>query len=212
MIGSKSLVCLVALAALCWFIMFFPPLKSERYFWFQMVVSTALLAGSALRLASSDIKNQLTNWFEEVPIGVFAAAVLYFVFYGGYYLSTALFSGAKVGVTAVYSTRIQASPLVIGMLLFFWIGPCEEVFWRGFVQRKLAAKFGPWRGYVYASSLYTLVHIWSGNPMLIIAALFCGFFWGGLYLWRKRLTACLLSHALWDLSIFVLFPVVARAA
>ena len=199
---------LVGLAALCWFIMFFPSLKSNNHFWWQMVVSTGLLAGATLCLAGSEIKSQLTNWLKEAPIGVVAAILLYLVFFAGYYLSTALFVGAQGGISAVYSTRAQASPFVIGLLLFFWIGPAEEIFWRGFVQAELTKKYGPWRGYIYASSLYTLVHIWSGNPMLIIAALFCGFFWGGLYMWRKGLTACLVSHALWDLSIFVLIPVV----
>lgn len=199
---------LVGLAALCWFVMFFPSLKSNDYFWLQMVLSTGVLTGATLYLSGPEIKRQLTDWSKETPIGVVAAILLYAIFLAGFYLSTAMFMGAQGGISAVYSTRTQASPLVIGLLLFFWIGPAEEIFWRGFVQARLAKKYGPWRGYLYASSLYTLVHIWSGNPMLIIAALFCGFFWGGLYLWRQGLTACLVSHALWDLSIFVLFPVV----
>ena len=200
---------LVALAALCWFIMFSPWTKSSSAFWIQMVLSTGLLAGASLYLEGREIRNKLSQSSKELPLGVLAAVGLYLFFLAGYYLSTALFSSAAGGISAVYSTKTQASPVVIGLLLFCWIGPAEEIFWRGYVQSKLVESYGPWRGYIYASLLYTVVHIWSGNPMLLIAALVCGFFWGGLYLWRGNLTACFVSHALWDLSIFVLFPVVS---
>ena len=58
-----------------------------------------------------------------------------------------------------------------------------------------------------ATLCYTLVHVWSGNLMLLFAAAACGFCWGLLYcLLPKRLPALILSHALWDAAAFVFFP------
>ena len=58
-----------------------------------------------------------------------------------------------------------------------------------------------------ATLCYTLVHVWSGNLMLLLAAAACGFCWGLLYcLLPKRLPALILSHALWDAAAFVFFP------
>ena len=54
---------------------------------------------------------------------------------------------------------------------------------------------------------YTLVHVPSLNPMLILAAMVCGIAWGGLYrLFPKQLPAILVSHALWDAAAFVWWP------
>ena len=56
--------------------------------------------------------------------------------------------------------------------------------------------------------IYTLVHFFSFNFMLIMAALVCGAVWGGLYwLFPNRLPAIILSHALWDAAVFIWFPI-----
>jgi membrane protease YdiL (CAAX protease family) len=43
--------------------------------------------------------------------------------------------------------------------------------------------------------------------MLIMAALVCGAFWGLLYMLNKNLLTVLVSHALWDVAVFILFPI-----
>lgn len=92
------------------------------------------------------------------------------------------------------------------LLILLLIGPGEEFFWRGFIQRRWQNRFGPLAGWVLASALYSLVHLGSGNVMLVLAALVCGLFWGGLYLRCRSLLSVAVSHALWDILIFVLFP------
>ena len=43
--------------------------------------------------------------------------------------------------------------------------------------------------------------------MLIMAAMVCGIFWGGLYwLMPNHLKAIIVSHALWDAAAFVWLP------
>ena len=88
------------------------------------------------------------------------------------------------------------------------IGPAEEIFWRGYVQRTLSQKLGANKGFIVATAIYTLVHIGSLNFMLIMAAMVCGIAWGLLYrLMPERFTAITLSHALWDAAVFVIFPI-----
>ena len=43
--------------------------------------------------------------------------------------------------------------------------------------------------------------------MLVMAALVAGLFWSALYSWRGNLTACIVSHALWTVGVFLLFPI-----
>ena len=57
-----------------------------------------------------------------------------------------------------------------------------------------------------AGGLYMIVHLISLNPMLLVAALVCGLYWGAIRQWRGSVVPGLLSHILWDITIFVLLP------
>jgi membrane protease YdiL (CAAX protease family) len=97
---------------------------------------------------------------------------------------------------------------LIAVALLLLIGPAEEIFWRGYVQRTLSQRWGANMGFIVATAIYTLVHIGSMNFMLIMAAMVCGIAWGLLYrLMPGRFTAIMLSHSLWDVAVFVLFPI-----
>jgi membrane protease YdiL (CAAX protease family) len=85
--------------------------------------------------------------------------------------------------------------------------PGEEFFWRGYVQRRAAERWGGGAGVAVGASLYGAVHLASGNVMLVMAALVAGLFWCGRYRWRGNLTACIVSHALWTVGVFLLFPI-----
>jgi membrane protease YdiL (CAAX protease family) len=44
--------------------------------------------------------------------------------------------------------------------------------------------------------------------MLIMAAFVCGLVWGLVYrLWPKQLFALIVSHAVWDALVFVVWPI-----
>jgi membrane protease YdiL (CAAX protease family) len=62
-------------------------------------------------------------------------------------------------------------------------------------------------GYVVATLIYGGVHIFSGNPMLILAALVAGAFWGAMYAWKHDLAALIVSHSVWSAFIFAVLPI-----
>ncbi|MDR2016841.1 MAG: CPBP family intramembrane metalloprotease, partial [Burkholderiales bacterium] len=86
----------------------------------------------------------------------------------------------------------------------------ETIFWQGFVQRNLMTRWGDLTGFAVTTLIYSLVHLWSFNVMLLMAAAVCGIFWGGLYMLLKprNLWPLLISHAVWDVMVFILFPIV----
>ena len=96
---------------------------------------------------------------------------------------------------------------MIFLLLFFITGPGEEVFWRGFLQARLMERWGNLAGFGAATGMYAAVHIFSGNLVLMAAALIAGAFWGALYLWRRDLLLQITSHSLWSAVIFAIFPI-----
>jgi membrane protease YdiL (CAAX protease family) len=182
-------------------------------FWFMLTFSTSLLAaitfllGRPLRLG-----REFTS--KNVLLGVVLAAILYALFYTGNQflkMMSGLFPGLlpdRAGnIASVYENLGGISPAVVGSLLFFPIGFGEEIFWRGFVQRRLSERWNAGPAFVVTALLYTGIHLATGNPVLILAALTCGLFWGGFYWATGSLVSVLVSHMLWDPFIFVIWPI-----
>ena len=95
------------------------------------------------------------------------------------------------------------------MLIILFIGPGEELFWRGFIQGNLTRLLGNRMGLVLAVMYYSIIHIATGNVVLIVAALTGGLFWGWLYLRYKSMLINIVSHLVWDVMVFLIFPFVA---
>ncbi|MCL2886239.1 MAG: CPBP family intramembrane metalloprotease [Betaproteobacteria bacterium] len=208
---SRVLIASLLLAAALWGVMFSPWTAPHIHFWLTMSGSALLLA--ALGLKFGGWRGQCRFSPREIALGLASAALLWCIFYAGHYFSGLLFSFARPQVGSIYAMKGAENPWLLAGLLLFLIGPAEEIFWRGFLQRRLAACFAErggrseTRAWLLSSLAYALVHVWAFNFMLLAAALVCGLFWGALYRWRKNLAPVIVSHALWDVAIFILFPV-----
>lgn len=119
-----------------------------------------------------------------------------------------MFSFARPQVDAVYGMKGGIPSWIVALQLLLLTGPAEELFWRGYVQRTLSQRWNADSGFVVTTALYTLIHLWSFNFMLIMSALVCGVVWGGLYRLRPQwFPALVVSHAVWDACVFVVFPI-----
>ena len=194
----------ILLAAVFWFLMFFPGLELRLNFWAVMTVASLSLTMLAICLGGWP---RLRCSWTEVSLGVSIAVVLWGVFWLGDKCSQWLFDFARPQVDLIYGIKGGTEPTVIAGLLLCIIGPGEEIFWRGFIQKHLCQRWSPNVGYILATAAYTLIHVSSLNFMLVMAAMVCGIAWGGLYrMMPQHFTAILLSHALWDAAAFVWFP------
>jgi membrane protease YdiL (CAAX protease family) len=192
----------VALATALWFISFY---ITWGVFWFKIAFSAAILAGVALWV-ESDQKPPVRIDLNSLLIGLTSATALYLIFWIGRYLSAVLFPFAHDQIGAIYG-KGEGTPIwIIIFLLFFVTGPSEEIYWRGYLQRRLMRRFGNWQGWLLATVIYAGVHLWSFNFMLIGAAGVAGAFWGAMY-WRLgNLGPVIISHSLWSSVIFAVFP------
>lgn len=192
-------------AAVLWFVMFSPWTSASVNFWQVMSVSAATLIALAL-FFGNDWKQQFRFNGRAFGIGIGSAAILWIVFYFGDLISSYLFDFARPQIDNVYGMKSGENLSLLSILLFLLIAPAEEIFWRGYIQRSLSARFGKNTGLILATTAYTLVHIWSFNFMLIMSALVVGFAWGWLYKKEANLVTLILSHAIWDVTIFILLP------
>jgi CAAX amino terminal protease family. len=200
--NNKVIISSLIVATVLWFVIF---VLKPFNFWIEMGVSILALVIIALSTEKNLIS--FTNIkLRHILIGIISAVILYFVFYAGNIISGYLFPFKDAQISSVYSNKAQGSSLLIGVLLLFIIGPGEEIYWRGFIQKNLAKKFGENKGYIFATLLYAGVHIITFNFMLIVAALVCGIYWGWIYKREKSLVPIIISHAIWDFTVFVLFP------
>ena len=193
------------LAAFFWWVIFG---KEAVNFWLGMSVATSTLAALSLILGGRDFRRSLLKFPGSTTfwMGLASAVALYVVFEVGYFCSRLLFSTSPEEVSNIYTIRSKANPFVISLVLLFITSPCEEIFWRGFLQRWAVGRFGLVAGWILHASLCRSPHR-LGNWMLVMAAMVAGAFWGLLYLLTQNLWICILSHAFWTVLIFILIPI-----
>ena len=203
----KRLLFTLLVAAILWTIMFSPLTAPYVNFWWMMTGSACTLSILATIFQP--------GWWREVKLsglnillGIVIAVVLWGVFWTGDKLSQILFNFARPQVDLIYGMKEGESALLLTFLMLFLIGPAEEIFWRGYVQKKLQQRWNPNAGFIVTTAIYALVHAGSCNFMLTMAALVAGFVWGLLYrFFPERFAAIILSHALWDVAVFIWFPI-----
>jgi len=200
--GPWPLAATVALAFVLWFITFALPFGS---FWIKISFSAALLAGISLFLQPPRSEDFPLD-SKTLLIGLASAAVLYLVFWIGRFVSLQLFNFAGAQIGSIYHKGDGTPAWAIMLMLFCITGPSEELFWRGFLQRQLMERFGRWAGCAIATAIYAAVHISSMNFMLVGAAAVAGAFWGLMYARLGKLTPLILSHSVWSMVIFAVFP------
>lgn len=196
----------LVLATAWWFVLFSPWTAPAHGFWWGMLFATGSLLGYSAWILRGQWPEVLRVNVRGVCIGLASAVLLYGLFRIGHAILLALFPESHAALASIYGRRAEASAWLIAVLLAVWIAPAEEIFWRGVLQRFLQRKLpGVW-AWLIAAVLYALVHLWSGNLPLVLAALVLGLAWGGLFLWAGSLVPGILSHALWDVLVFVVLP------
>ena len=203
----KQLSLTIALAFVLWTLMFSPYTAPHLNFWWMMTGSAVTLSLLSTWLNPGWHK-QINFNLSNVVLGILITVGLWSVFWIGDKLSSLLFDFARPQVDSIYSMKEGESPWLLTMLMLFLIGPAEEIYWRGYIQRKLSEKWNPNKGFIVTTLIYALVHAGSMNFMLTMAALVAGLAWGLLYrLFPKYFGAIILSHALWDVAVFIWFPI-----
>lgn len=190
----------ILLALFCWAFTFG---WTGGNFWVKIGVSVVIVFSYSCLWQKPAISFKVSS----LALGLLSAALLYLIFYAGHALAPMFLQGAHPQVAGIYSLGEGTSKVPIFLLLFFVTGPGEEFFWRGFLQAKLVDRLGNVAGFLAATAVYAGVHVFSLNPMLILAALVAGAFWGALYLWRKDLLLQIISHSAWSAVIFTVAPI-----
>lgn len=208
--GESSLYWLTLLIAVCFFLIFSGRFLVGVDFW--SLFATGLLVFLMVVLWLDPFFSKLISGdFGEKPgskilMGLVSAILLYGVFFAGNIVLPHIFPETLEYLASIYNLKFGSSSLRIGIFLTLIIGPGEELLWRGFLLRHWTARLGKWTGFLAVALLYAAVHLSTKNPVLVLAALVCGLWWGYQYLKFKSLLANMISHILWDLLVFIILP------
>jgi membrane protease YdiL (CAAX protease family) len=154
---DRSSLVTTALAVGLWFVTFY---LDWLNFWVKISFSAAALACLAA-WAGALRQNRLSFDRTALVQGVVSAVALYLVFWLGKEVSSLILPFAPEQVGAIYARGTGFSTTAIFFLLLLVTGPCEEIFWRGFLQRNLMLRYGDAAGFLVSTAIYTGVHVWS---------------------------------------------------
>ncbi len=87
---------------------------------------------------------------------------------------------------------------------------CEEIYWRGALQGYMRRKFSKtkWAPWVISTAYYSLVHLSTLNPILVLAAFFVGLT-ASLIAEKHGILASAAVHIIWIEAIIIFLPVIA---
>ncbi len=165
-------------------------------FWERMTLTGFVLGNMAL---ANERELREMRWrFRDVAQGLGSAMLLYNIFTLGDRLTRRYLPQGSEQIRDIYALRTLAPKAEIATRLATVIGPAEELFWRGFVQRRA--------GGLAAAAGYGGAHLVTGNTTLIGAAAVAGIYWGLLRRLGMSMPALITSHIAWDIWIFLLAP------
>ena len=168
---------------------------------------TLMGAGLGTLALTANPRLRRTNiGLRHVVLGLASAAVLYLIFRAGDRFARRFVPGGGTQIADIYALRTLEGRATTAARLATVIGPAEELFWRGLVQEALMDRYGRWTGAALASLLYSGAHVSSRNFTLVGAAGVAGAFWSAMYAAGAPMGALIVSHAAWDIWIFLIAP------
>jgi uncharacterized protein len=183
-------------------VLFFFTFDHHLVFWY-------MLAGTMLLLISYSIV--MENVDDEVPLetyliyGSISGLLLFVLFSFGNYL----FELFRIPIQDDISRLNERySPT------FFWhflslmliTVPGAEIFWRGFILKRLLNYFSAWGSIFISSLMYASVTLYTGEWLIFLTLFFSAILWGLLYVWKRSIPLVIVSHLVFDLFIFILYP------
>ncbi|WP_010283239.1 CPBP family intramembrane glutamic endopeptidase [Bacillus timonensis] len=172
-------------------------------FWVIFSISFFLLSLAAIRFGTFDYKKISVS---KLFIAIFFGILMYGLFFIGKLGSSLLFPNMLDEVADLYM-KIQPQLVWHFVALFLIIIPGEELFWRGYIQKNIEAKFENKLVVIVISSLfYTSANFYTFNPLFLLATFAGGVVWGTLYMWKRNIYLTILSHLVFNLFMLVLFP------
>lgn len=176
--------------------------QDRAIFWYIFSGSILVLITFAMFQEAVDDEVAL---FKYISLGVISGLLIYLLFWLGFQVIDIFNLPFEKSIKKLYRW-FAPSQFWHYLALILVAAPGEELFWRGFIQKRLMRYFGPVASIFVGAILYASAHIYSGTFILMLAAFVSGLIWGALYLWKKSMPLVIVSHIIFDIMIFLILP------
>ncbi|MBT2736234.1 CPBP family intramembrane glutamic endopeptidase [Bacillus sp. ISL-7] len=183
-------------------VLLFFSFHDRAIFWY--IFSGSVLVLIAYSTFQEEVDDEV-SFIQFILLGSISGFLLYFVFRAGIRGMEILQLPIDTSIKNLYNWYAP-SLFWQYLALVLVAAPGEELFWRGFIQKRLSKYLNPVVSILSASILYASVHIYSGSFLLVLAAFISGFVWGYLYFFKKSMPLVIVSHIIFDLLIFIILP------
>lgn len=143
----------------------------------------------------------------NVGVGVGVGLLMAVATWMLYPLSVELVPQISTEVPKLYALLRQPPGPTWAFPVIVLVVAAEEWVWRGLAIDVFSKSVSPSGAVVLSALIYVLPQVAFRSPLLVVVALLCGLIWGALRVWSRGLVAPLIAHLLWNLLVFVLFPV-----
>lgn len=182
--------------------------SNEKHIWFLLTISYLILILISLAKIK-ELKNNtvinIKNIFKQLAIGIIFGIILYLICMFGQKLICILDIPLLNSLENLYEI-VKPQYKWHYIVLFLIIIPGEELYWRGYIQKKLYKDMSFQKSIIYSTSLYSFAHIFSGSILLILTALFAGILWGYLYYKTNNILIPIVSHYVFNTFLLIIFP------
>ena len=92
------------------------------------------------------------------------------------------------------------------VILLCTTGFVEELMFRGVLQRLAGPAMGSWKGIIYVSLIFAILHLGSLSLLDVIFVLFVAFFFGAIVKRTGSLIGVTLSHGIANILLYLVMP------
>jgi membrane protease YdiL (CAAX protease family) len=204
------------------YVAFLPRFSGTPEFFVIAAAPSILLAAVAIEWARREelLREWLTPRWGDPSSGLLSAILLVVSAWGFYRLVAPRGSPREIWWVTLYgqfgnpkTLEAHGFEVAAGILVAV---VAEEITWRGMVTQLLADRFGSRNAWIWAAGLYALANVptaWalraSGGPLdpvLVVGGFGAALVWGLLGRRFGRLTAGVISHAMFDWALIMMFP------
>jgi membrane protease YdiL (CAAX protease family) len=180
-------------------LLFFAAFTEKQAFWILFP-----LLYTMLMILSMKARPSFRFSVKSAGAGALSGLILYGIFALGYRILLNTPLPVQALVQQLYAAIGPSLWWHHGLLWLIIAG--EELFWRSFLQHRILGTLRPLQRVLTAAALYTSVHVYSLNALLILAAIAGGLYWGYLYEKTRNIQIVIISHAVFDLFLLYILP------
>jgi len=183
------------------FLLFFS-FQDRHIFWY--IFPASLLVLTIWTILQEEVDDRV-SFIKYMTAGILSGFLLFGLFYFGRYMINLFHLPLTESISKLYKWFSPREFWQYIALVLIAV-PGEELFWRGFVQKRILRHAAVLPSAVISAAMYASVHIYSFQPVLVFAAFVSGLVWGMLYAWKRSLPLVIVSHLVFDLMIFIIVP------